>query len=87
MVWKLLVTDIFNFGPFSLKPSNKLILQANLKEVLSIGLAVTIHAGYIKLMFKILDFYSVKTYVCVCLHMYIYVGVYVDVYPCKTVTR
>ena len=65
MVWKRLVIDSCNFGPFCRKPSKKLILQVNLKETLGNGFAMTDHAGYIKVMFKALDFYSAIIYVTV----------------------
>ena len=60
MVWKRLVIDFLNFSPFSLKPSKKTIPYANLKEILANGFAVTFHAGYVKRLFKILDFYNAK---------------------------
>ena len=57
MVLKLSVTVILNSDPFCQKASKKRILQANSKEILSTGYFVTVLAGYIKFIFKILDFY------------------------------
>ena len=51
MVWKCLVTDKPNLGPFYPNHSNKLLLKANLKEILGNGFAVTVYAGYLKFMF------------------------------------
>ena len=56
MVWNSFITDILKFGPFCLKPSKKIILQANLKETLGNGFTVKVQAGYVKLMLKTLDF-------------------------------
>ena len=81
MVWKCLVTDKPNLGPFYPNHSNKLLLKANLKEILGNGFAVTVHAGYLKFMFQILDFIMQK-HVCVCMHViYIYIYIY-NIYIC-----
>ena len=49
-------------GSLLLKTLKKLILKANLKEILGNGFPVTVHAGYVKLMFQILNFYNAKRY-------------------------
>ena len=82
MVWKCLVTDKPNLGPFYPNHSNKLLLKANLKEILGNGFEVTVHAGYLKFMFQILDFYNAKTCLCMyaCyIHIYIYI-IYIYAY-------
>ena len=77
MVRKCLVTDKPNLGPFYPNHSNKLLLKANLKEILGNGFAVTVHAGYLKFMFQILDFYNAKT--CLCMYAcYIHICIYVQ---------
>ena len=60
MILKPSVTVILSSGPFFQKASKKLILWANSKEILSTGYAVTVLAGYVKFISKILDFYNVK---------------------------
>ena len=69
--------------PETLKETNSLSEFKNLKETLGNGFTVTVHAGYVKLMFKILilDFYNAKAYVCK-MRMYMYACMYVCMWMC-----
>ena len=60
---------------FYLKPSKKTFLCANLKQELANAFAVTVHECYVKLMFKILEFYNI--------YIYIYIYIYTFFLFCK----
>ena len=70
-----------------LRTSNNMINKRNSKEILSIGYAVAVHAGYVKFIFKILDFYNVKSHTFVKLanlatirNLFIYLFIYSFIY-------
>ena len=62
MVLKPSATVMLNFRPFCQKAPKEMNSLIQLKKILSIGYAVTGLAGFVKFIFKILDFCIVKSY-------------------------
>ena len=78
-------TQLCSLLPENLKEMN------SLSEILSFGYSVTVLAGYVKFLFKILDFYNVKLYTFVKLanlatiskkNIIFLIGIYLFLYIC-----
>ena len=70
--WNPLLQLSSTLGSSAGKPERNEFLKP-IQKKLSIGYAVTVLGGYVKFIFKILDFYNVKLYtfanlLCVCVY-------------------